>query len=558
MTQLDPMRFDDFSNGVIRQVSKYKMPRTASPFAVNFIFDEEIGKAITRKGTAMVGANIGANPILGLTYFRRRADTNHALLAVISDNTNNDVYKWGSPWAKSLEDDTKDLKTRFVQFLDSVLRINGTDTAKSFNGTTWATTGGVFDLANLPVGKYVANYKDRIHILGDDGTLYSSSVPRFYLNYDGQSANFTAGAKVTGGTSGATAYIYKDTDAGTTGTLQLIGVRGVFANNETITDDNSTPGSATVDGTGAWQISWTDGYITTQIDLDNGSKGKAIGLGVIGGILCAFFERGFYTWNGSSTQADPICFIGCVSQESVTTDNERGNLFFVNKAGVYMTQGGFPTKISTFVDEFFDNIAVANFDNIACGCDGKHLFVSIGSVTIDEKTITNCVLRYTISSQEWAVLSYPTMPRVFTWWLDASSNVVLVYGDASGNVIQIDSTNTSDNYTAVTNSPIQYEIETAVDFEPMVSMNKTVKDRIIIDQEGSDGAKLYYRVDCYKDRHEKWKGIAINNEIKELVNTFRVANINYKEIQYKISGRAVSSRFKLNSIDIPDRVNNGF
>lgn len=69
------------------------------------------------------------------------------------------------------------------------------------------------------------------------------------LAYDAQSANFTVGKQITGGTSQATATITNDTDSGTTGTLTLSNVSGIFLNNETITDNNSSQGSATVNGT---------------------------------------------------------------------------------------------------------------------------------------------------------------------------------------------------------------------------------------------------------------------------------------------------------------------
>lgn len=69
------------------------------------------------------------------------------------------------------------------------------------------------------------------------------------LAYDTQTANFTAGKTLTGGTSGATAVIVADTDGGATGTLTLKEITGVFADNETITDNNGTPGSAAVNGT---------------------------------------------------------------------------------------------------------------------------------------------------------------------------------------------------------------------------------------------------------------------------------------------------------------------
>ncbi len=69
------------------------------------------------------------------------------------------------------------------------------------------------------------------------------------LDYDAQSANFTVGATLTGGTSGAHGIITADVDAGSTGTLTLEGIDGTFQNDETITDDNGSPGSATSDGT---------------------------------------------------------------------------------------------------------------------------------------------------------------------------------------------------------------------------------------------------------------------------------------------------------------------
>lgn len=67
------------------------------------------------------------------------------------------------------------------------------------------------------------------------------------LNYDTQTANFTAGGILTGQSSGATARIQADSDSGTTGTLTLTDITGEFLDNEIITDDSS--GSATVNGT---------------------------------------------------------------------------------------------------------------------------------------------------------------------------------------------------------------------------------------------------------------------------------------------------------------------
>jgi hypothetical protein len=92
-------------------------------------------------------------------------------------------------------------------------------------------------------GDFILGIKD------SDGYTENCFCPSGTLNYDAQTANFTAGKILTGGTSGATAYIVSDSDSGTTGTLTLAFVSGTFQNDETITDNNSTPGSATSNGT---------------------------------------------------------------------------------------------------------------------------------------------------------------------------------------------------------------------------------------------------------------------------------------------------------------------
>jgi hypothetical protein len=65
----------------------------------------------------------------------------------------------------------------------------------------------------------------------------SAGRPGASLNYDTQTVNFTPGAVVTGGTSGATARITNDADSGTTGTLTLQDISGVFLDNEDLRDD---------------------------------------------------------------------------------------------------------------------------------------------------------------------------------------------------------------------------------------------------------------------------------------------------------------------------------
>lgn len=86
---------------------------------------------------------------------------------------------------------------------------------------------------------------------GGEASIRPKSTSMGDLGYDNQTANFTVGKTLTGGTSGATAVITNDVDSGTDGTLTLKEIAGTFQNNETITD--SSGGSALANGTVIYQ-----------------------------------------------------------------------------------------------------------------------------------------------------------------------------------------------------------------------------------------------------------------------------------------------------------------
>lgn len=65
------------------------------------------------------------------------------------------------------------------------------------------------------------------------------------LTFDGQATNLTVGHLITGGTSAATGTLVEQTDAGATGTLILSDIKGIFVNNDALTDEGSGDGDAT-------------------------------------------------------------------------------------------------------------------------------------------------------------------------------------------------------------------------------------------------------------------------------------------------------------------------
>jgi len=159
--------YADFRGGVWQDMAESIVPENSVKLNLNLNSDEILGWFVSRLGTTLINAQIiDAKPILGLHNFRDSVGSGSKLFAVVSDGTNNDIYDVVTG-AKSLQDDTKDLKTRFLTYLDSCLRLNGTDQPKAWNGTAWIDTAGAFDLDNLPQTATMAiEFKDRVYVAG--------------------------------------------------------------------------------------------------------------------------------------------------------------------------------------------------------------------------------------------------------------------------------------------------------------------------------------------------------------------------------------------------------
>lgn len=148
---------------------------------------------------------------------------------------------------------TEDSNTTVGGEATKLIRVTDTNNGGSFGVTTsnTATKAWSMELDPGQEGYFIARVIGRGRNV-PQRAIYHIACGAYRagstLNYDTQTANFSKGAIVTGATSGATARIQDDTDAGATGTLTLIDVKGDFLDNEIITDDNGTPGSATVNG----------------------------------------------------------------------------------------------------------------------------------------------------------------------------------------------------------------------------------------------------------------------------------------------------------------------
>jgi len=121
---------------------------------------DDIGRWKKRYGTSIKNAQIvDGNTILGLYNFITSGGTSYHLTAVNDTNdTNADIFlDVNGTWTLKLADWTKDVRIRFLTFLNRVIVFNGTDAPKSSaDGDTWNTTG----LTNAPTAKYGVVHKN--------------------------------------------------------------------------------------------------------------------------------------------------------------------------------------------------------------------------------------------------------------------------------------------------------------------------------------------------------------------------------------------------------------
>jgi hypothetical protein len=441
MEPLQPYSIRDFSAGHIDAINESIRPRNSVALGLNVDFDVELGSAVTRLGTFIVGGQmVAGKTVNGLHHYRQTAGASEKLLAAIDDTDGTGVIYDAATGSVEVTGLTGGRKTRMLTFLDSVLVLNGADAERAYNGTDWVTTGGTFDLANMPGGNtcgLCAEFLDKIYIAGDDSEpdrLYFSSLPA------------------------AGAINWADPDE--------------------------------------------SGYI--DIEPENGGGGITA-LTKVPGYLLVFKERSMHRWNSETTFPESLVNIGTPSQESVISHAGICAFFSASSRdsiGFYATQGGRPVPISHLktknIQKWVAAIPVENYANIVGWGDETHFFWSVGNLTVNGQVYKNVVFRWSVHTGEWSIRSYPQRFTVGTDYVNPSGEAFSVVGTDNGEVIEMDKPQTYSDYVTVDGEPgfveIVFDVRT---YREKFKYNqiKTVSDRIAVDTENGAGQTPYIIVD---------------------------------------------------------------
>ena len=224
----------------------------------------------------------------------------------------------------------------------------------------------------------------------------------------------------------------------------------------------------------------TSGYI--DIEPEDGG-GSIVAFSKVPNYLVILKERSIKRWNGYSTFPDDVMGLGTFNRWSAVYG--KSSCFFINKNGIYETNGGFPIYRSRPVLDIINAIDPASYGSVSGFCDGRHLEFSIGTIVIDGITYTNSAVRYALETQQWEFRTYSHTPVQYGRYLTTNVDVN-VFADTDGHVIQIDTG------VADTTTQIPFSVQTQeFTFGPSI----TNVNRMCFHTRGMYGASIFARLD---------------------------------------------------------------
>lgn len=159
------------------------------------------------------------------------------------------------------------------------------------------------------------------------------------------------------------------------------------------------------------------------------------GLFVTPRALLVFKQNHIYrVYGATSVDAYPAYNVGTYSQESIV--QTKDGIYFHHSSGFYkFTYDGQPTEISRRVIDFVKAITRVEWDNVSGIWDGYDTIEwSVGTVTVEGVTFTNCVMRYTISTQVWTIYDYIANDISASIRYDNGTTILNMIGTEAGKV----------------------------------------------------------------------------------------------------------------------------
>jgi len=137
------------------------------------------------------------------------------------------------------------------------------------------------------------------------------------------------------------------------------------------------------------------------------------------------------------TKADEryqVSATGCVSHESIC---DYGTWTFrAARDGIYAFDGGSDTKISLPIQEYWDAIPEASLSKIQAKVLGHHLYIYIGDITLEGRSLSNVLFDYNILQNNYNRMSLADEVKNLHSYV-TSSGQRLFFGNDDGEIFQL-------------------------------------------------------------------------------------------------------------------------
>jgi len=214
----------------------------------------------------------------------------------------------------------------------------------------------------------------------------------------------------------------------------------------------------------------------------------------------------FRIYGATSIDAYPAYNVGTYSQESII--QTKDGLYFHHSSGFYkFAYDSQPVEISRRVIDFVQAIPRSYYEDVVGIYDGFDAVEwSVGPVTVEGVTYSNCVMRYTISTQVWTIYDYPQNDITAFIYFDDGTNLNMIMGTDVGKVSKMD-----DGFTDLGNSIYFEIINRWRSFTEMYAKIKSISGFNVY-TENAGGVKFQYQIQDASPN--QWEDIGTITEVK--------------------------------------------
>lgn len=156
-----------------------------------------------------------------------------------------------------------------------------------------------------------------------------------------------------------------------------------------------------------------------------------------------------FTWD-DTTLTDMSTNLGATSPWSIAQIDQ--DWFYINQLGIFQFDGATKTVLSDAIqNEFFNRqntgIGTASWATAPATTHYWDYLVAVGNITDDftQRSINNAIIKFDFQKNEFLNWSFNDAPTAIHGYVDINLKRQLIFGNASGQIFQMDLTKTSDN-----------------------------------------------------------------------------------------------------------------